>query len=498
MSKKIVERSLYVIGALIIIFAIIIDPIRGKQFTLGWIQICMLLAGIDVILMGFLWKKGNPRVIFFLVFFSMMIVFGILKYQIYTLDTYKVWTDTESYIKTSLVPMNQSGFWMGERPFVLPLFYKLFGLDLVNYWDRNFAVIVLAAQSIISYLVWSFFAYSISKQFTNTYVKMASIVVVFSLGLGLHNSMWDKLMLSESLSNSFLILIVSILLLLFSNKEKSKSWQFVLGSVFLVINIALYLFVRDSNATFVFLGGVVGAIWWLIDKQKGKRVTLVLSSLGILLSILAIALMNNSTRWWTPLQHAVYDRQSSVPSMQEFFKRNGVDLAAITPYLRDPQVFGDEPVELADKDQVLRQVKTIYGKYLLSHPRYTLLYPLPAFKGIMTPLNTEYRYTQKPTPSWVTAITDFFYPKGNWIYPVGVLCLCLWFFLSGRKIAPALVIFLFLILSVFPLGLLIWHSDTMELDRHAQQFMIQSRIGFWSSILFLVDTIICRVRSTSK
>ena len=487
-----------VIGALISLFSIISDPLRGNPFTFGWIQICVLIAGLDILLIGVLWKKGKPGAMVFLVFFSMMVIFGILKYQIYTLDTYKVWTDTESYIKTSLIPMNQAGFWMGERPFVLPLFYKLFGLDLVNYWDRNFAVIVLAAQSIIGYLVWSFFAYSISRQFSNNLVKMASIVVVFSLGLGLHNSMWDKLMLSESLSNSFLILIVSLLLLLFSNKEKSKSWRFVLGSFFLVIIIVLYLFVRDSNATFVFLGGVGGIIWWLIDRQKRKRSTLIVSSLGILLSLLAVILMNNSTRWWTPLQHAVYDRQSIALSMQEFFKSRGVDLAAKTSYLRDPQVFGDEPVELADKDQVLQQVKTIYAKYLLSHPKYSIMQPLPAFKGIMTPLNTEYRYTQKPTPAWVTAITDFFYPKGSWVYLAGIVCLCVCFFLSGRKVTSASGLILFLILSVFPLGLLVWHSDTMELDRHAQQFMIQSRIGFWASILLLLDAFITKLTKISE
>ena len=184
MYKKYFERILVVIGALISLFSIVSDPLRGNPFTFGWIQICVLIAGLDILLIGVLWKKGKPGAMVFLVFFSMMVIFGILKYQIYTLDTYKVWTDTESYIKTSLIPMNQAGFWMGERPFVLPLFYKLFGLDLVNYWDRNFAVIVLAAQSIIGYLVWSFFAYSISRQFSNNLVKMASIVVVFSLEIG--------------------------------------------------------------------------------------------------------------------------------------------------------------------------------------------------------------------------------------------------------------------------------------------------------------------------
>jgi len=497
MRQKIVEIVLHFIGGLLILFSLTNDVLRGNPFGFGMAQGYLLFNGFLLVLCGWLIFKGNfKKIVIPIYLLSIAFLFIILKIKIFELDGFRTWTDTLSYVATTIAPLNQMEFWNGERPFVLPLIYKLFGVNLTNYSDFTVMRSVLKFQFIVGVLSWLLFAYSVCRLFNRIFIKIIAITIVFLLGLGLHASMWDKLLLSESFSNSFFLIIVS-LLLIFTSTKKGNKLSTVVASVFLGVFSCLYLFIRDANAYIVFFGSLIGIFYWLliVKNRNQKKILLGISLIGIILSFFAFISMNLSTRWWAPIQHVLFDKRNTVPEMTLFFKNEGFDLFENTPYLMDPLAFKKTPISLDPviKSEKLKNAKTIYTKFLLTHPKYTFFNPFSDYNNIYNPDNLPYRYPVEETPGWVTKITNIGYPKGIWVLAVGIILCFVSLVFSKRNFRPAILVILFLILSCIPLGILFWLSDSIEIQRHSQQLFIQSRIGFWLSILFVFEWLIGRI-----
>jgi hypothetical protein len=233
----------------------------------------------------------------------------------------------------------------------------------------------------------------------------------------------------------------------------------------------------------------------LIRKKKPSHIVLGVSLLGIVLSLSSFVLLNSSTRWWAPIQHVLYDRRNTVSDLAPYFKENGFDLTENQTYLMDPLAFKKITIT-ADpiiKSEKLSIAKKIYVKYLLSHPKYTFIQPFSEFNNIINPDNLSYRYEVEKTPAWVIQLSNLSYPKGFWVIAVGIICCILYLSFSKQFFKPTILLVIFLILSVIPLGMLNWLSVTVEIQRHSQQLLLQSRIGFWISILILGDYLIEKI-----
>lgn len=44
-----------------------------------------------------------------------------------------------------------------------------------------------------------------------------------------------------------------------------------------------------------------------------------------------------------------------------------------------------------------------------------------------------------------------------------------------------------LLFLVYPVAVLTWHSDAMEVQRHAAQLAVQFQLGLWLLLLFAID-----------
>lgn len=355
---------------------------------------------------------------------------------------------------------------------------------------------LMVIQVIAGFASWSIFAYAVSRLFTNYWFKSISVTIVFLLGLGLHASMWDKLILTESISNSLFLFLISLLFLLLTTEPKTRVLTLI-GSIGLLLMTILYLFIRDANGYLLLFGSFLILVYWLILGRKGtqKKLLLGIGIVGMFLSISSLVAMNFSTRWWAPIQHVLYDRSEKVPELSAYFADNGFNLIENRPYLMDPLAFKDvdNPLDLSIKTEKLKSAKTIYARFLLTHPRYSFTAPFSEFNNIYNPDNLPYRYNLIGTPAWIYQLTNLVYPKGLWVLAVGLICSTLCLVFSGPKFKPGIFIIFILILSDIPLGMLYWHSDSVEIQRHSQQLFLQSRIGFWLSILLLIECVLERI-----
>ena len=137
MRNRIVEIVLYVFGGLLVLFSLLNDIIRGNPFGFGMAQGYLLFNGLLLILSGWLIFRGKfKKASIFLFYSSIAFLSLVIKIKIFELDGFRTWNDTMSYVATTIAPMNSLAFWNGERPFVLPLIYKLFGVN--KNFDINF------------------------------------------------------------------------------------------------------------------------------------------------------------------------------------------------------------------------------------------------------------------------------------------------------------------------------------------------------------------------
>ncbi|MCX6053352.1 MAG: hypothetical protein NTZ74_00260 [Chloroflexi bacterium] len=410
----------------------------------------------------------------------------------------RTWTDTKLYVQVATYPFFSNEFWIAERPFVLPLFYKLLGMNLSNFTEYKYLAGVVKIQVLVGAFSWILLAFATSRQLKNNVFRVVSTAFVLLVGLGLHSSLWDKLVLTESLSNSLFIVFLSLILFIDIVSKTNKSWGRVLFLISVGITALLYAFIRDVNAYLLFIAGLSLLLYRILvkDPLSKTKIYLNLSILFLAVSLLSLINSNLTNRWRGPLVNVLKDRKVSQPVLADFFMKNGVDLFQKFPNTSTDPLAEQLPATLASINDLafLKECKAIYVKFLVTHPLYLISAPLNQLNSLISPDSTEYeyRFEPKPTYPWVVALTNIGYPRSNWVLAIGIIAALVGLFIARPEARPFLWFLLVLNLSVIPLALLIWHADTMEIERHAEHIMIQTRLGFWLSLVFLIDCILAR------
>ncbi|MHC1740432.1 MAG: hypothetical protein AB9897_04905 [Anaerolineaceae bacterium] len=434
--------------------------------------------------------------IFLFVFILLVPIFVYAKLTIFHLDYHRTWTDTLSYVSQAVQPITSANFWFGVRPFTLPLVYKIFGLNLVNYVQyQNFSIIV-HFQFLVGLIAWLVLAFAISTKFKNAVSKIVSVILIFLLCLGLQNSLWDKLMLSESLSNSLFILLLSLWILTEKIIPSKKTWIRTGFLVFSIIISIFYAFIRDTNAYVLFCAGGCFIIYGFIRKtpKEYKRIALICGFSFV--SIFMLSWLNSSmtTRWVYPLVHVLQDRKTSEPALVDYFSENGIDLFEKfpTPLTTSKTGISITSEKSAQDLYLMNTSKKVYLKFLLTHPGYLIAEPFNNLDSLINPISTEYRYSFKVTMPWVNSLSNIIYWNSSWVLLLGILFCAISLKMAAASDRALLWMILFLLLSVIPIALLIWHADTFEIERHAEQIMIQTRLGFWLAGLCSIDDIVTK------
>jgi hypothetical protein len=428
------------------------------------------------------------------------------KSAVSNLDIAREYNDTISYVYTSSVPLSNIQFWAGERPFTVPLFYKMVGYQLSNFGDQDTMTRVAYYQSLFSILAWTLFAASFSFATRNKLVKVIGFAVILLFGASLDVAQWDKAMLTESLSTSLLVIFLATILLagvLWDRKRAVSTWKQFLVVISIILTGILYSFARDTNSYFVlFIGGAMTAG---IILRAIRNHPMFPAYLAVLVSIIAIfgaqsISASRGKRFEFPLIHIVYERIMPSKGYLNFFIQHGMPFndmlasmnlkdfrsAKLHNYM-EPRP--SDPSVSAFVDWIDSHGKTVMMEFYLSHPVYFFTAPLGDFWHFANSENSEYRASIGIPGPRISILTDFFYPRNQW-WPIlsGVLfIIALWVILKRMDTSAAWFVTLMLFLSIYPLALLVWHSDTYEIERHAFQVAFELRLASWIVIVFLME-----------
>jgi hypothetical protein len=472
--------------------------------------------------------------------------FAAIKLSYQGFDAPLVFRDTTSYVAAA----GSGSFLFGQRSFTLPLAYKLLGVTLANYEQPSVMQRTAAFQIGFSIVCWAALALAFARSLNRRWLVPIAFGVILFFSLGLEISLWDPLMLSESLSFSLFALLLACWIFFETLPENLRRNRWMLGSCFsftLLVSV-LYSFTRDTNLYFLLLlalglalvsviriyhqghqghQGTQSAFKLNLRAPSWSSFTLWLSSFlnpkdtgpqpqgnqparyfylsylvfALLLFIFQTASVQVGDRWQVLLYDHLALRILPDPQAAEYFRRAGLP---VTPDLLKIQtmrgavyqnyLFTDPEMEPV-RQWVDQHGKAAFLGYLLTHPAVSLLEPLEQAGRLLDGSVLSYRNPVAPdsvVPELVLALTRKTYPHEAPLLLTLVGFVLLAFVLAwrrSRQMPPAAWLILLLLVSLPTLMLIVWNGNPMEIERHAAQLGIQLRLAGWMGAVLAVDSL---------
>jgi hypothetical protein len=458
----------------------------------------LILAGL--ILLYRLAGKRAGVVVYWLVILGITALFLILKLSYLKSDQPHTMRDSLSYVLTSREPLQSARFWVGLRPFTLPLVIKWMRINTNNYLASEELKQMIRLQTYFSAVCWGLFAFSLTRVVRQRWLSAVLFGITLAFSLSVEVSLWDALLLSESLSFSLLVLMlaswVCMLFYLPNFRQAWLRWLLVIGSLLVTV---LYSFGRDSNIYYSLMAVAVLAFFWLVNRQLARfRAYILVYGAAIVVFFFAQYLsMSMGNRWQVFMYDHLGMRILLDPEATRFFAEQGLPVS--DRLMTITTMRGSQYQKLIDESPDLRPVrdwvnccsKTTYIKYLLSNPLRTLSSALENWQPLLNSNLKGYRNPRNgitPLPQKLSALSNFIFPNSSWaILPLLFLSLTGTVIYLRTRSHPIWCMIAALALPILPMMYMIWLGEPMEIDRHAAQLAIQLRLAGWLSLPLLVE-----------
>jgi hypothetical protein len=384
--------------------------------------------------------------------------------------------DTPVYTGIASRSLLDFRFWIGERPWTTPLFYKLL---------RNDPPSIAVFQLALSTICWGLLALCAARAVRISWLKPIAFGIILLFSLSTEIILWDGVMLADSISLSLTALFIA-------------SWLWVLEDWqrFKVAAMALvafsWAFTKDTNAWVVL---VIAAI--LISGVASRRIQ---GRYALLACVFAVIFaMNDVTanrahRWVVAFMNNVGMRILPSPERTAYFAELGMPVTPALMQRREKKAWSDnwaffkDPALQQFRDWLYARGKSSYIRFLLSHLAVTIQEPVRHSDEL---LSSELRnYAPANFASILNKpLAEVVYFKRwavLWTWAAGIAV----GFVFGLKLWTRNVAFLVplaLIILVYPQAVIAWHGDPNEIGRHGLEAAVNLRLGLWLLLLFAAD-----------
>ncbi len=404
-------------------------------------------------------------------------LYGLLRIANYVkIASPRVFPDSVVYQTLASLSLFDRQFWIGGRPFTVPLFYKLLGGN---------PIVIGWFQLLFSIFCWSVLAVFVARNLKFPAMQLLACVVLLLFSLSLEITLWDGDILSESLSLSLLVLMVTIGLWLV------QGWRCTKAILWIVVSV-LWVFTREPNAWLALvLGGLFGllGLFW-----RSRRLYLVLAVVLVGLFYFSSLSSNLSQRWVYPFLNILAQRILPNPDRTAIFERQGMPVTPVLLSLAgkwghsNDQAFYRAPELGGFRNWLYAHGKRSYLLYLASSPFETVVSPLRSLGTLLSPPIRGYAPPDyKPIlPGW---LGEILYPHSKLLLAfLGLAATGLFVYtVFSHKGSTLGVVSMILVLLVYPHIAIAWYGDALEVERHAIQAGIQLRLGLWSLLLSGLD-----------
>jgi hypothetical protein len=394
--------------------------------------------------------------------------------------------DTTAYIRISKEPILAQKFLAGSRPPVFPLLLKLL--------DRNEERVVWA-QGIFSVISWSVLAVAVAASLRASMIRLAAFGLMLLLSLYRYVIGWDSVLLTESISLSFLALFLAAWLWLAQGWRWHKILALLLVSVF-------WCFSRDTNAWVILMVAfllLVLVLLHLIDRRY-----LVLASAFAVMFFFSNLSADIGGRWVFPFQNVLGQRILPDAQAVEFFSKCGMP---VTPALLQlsgefasgaERAFYEDPALAGYRLWLHESGKACYVRWLLSNPLESIRAPLAEFNTLLNLQNMQpFLFSKRFSPILPARLEAMLYPRQYLLYlfVLTLLLAIIALFASAWRRNHAWGVIVGMILLVIPHYFITWHGDIMGIYRHVLAVSIQFYLGVWLLVLFGFDRVYSFVKA---
>lgn len=395
--------------------------------------------------------------------------------------------DSYDYLRISKQPFYSMAFWAADRPLMTPLLFKLA--------NQNHKLIVLV-QLCLSFFSWLWLSWVVYQTVSHRILRLVSFTTLLLIGVSKDVFFWNKLILSESISFSLLVLMIAcgiwILKRVYAPQSGKQNKQIKLG-LGLSFAVLLWALARDTNSycALAICGACLVAV--LFFRKKLKHQTTFWTVLAVCSGIIFLFQnfsANHGKRWQFPLVNVLSQRILVDPKKTEFFVERGM------PNNQKVLRYRDQWASTFDRDWsgfgswLDTKAKSTYMLFLLSSPFESLWYPLWRWQDFFT--SSPYGYSGiKDPPLWQRAFSYVVYPKAYRFLGLLFLSLMLALLLvQKRKLDWRFLVPFALLFLGYPVLFVAWHGDAMEVVRHSLGVTLQIRLGLVLLLIYELDVVL--------
>jgi hypothetical protein len=366
----------------------------------------------------------------------------------------------------------------------VPLFFRALGRD---------GRIIVVVQAVLGTASWAVLAWVLARRHSSSLVGLGvgSAVLVFSLTAII--AMWDAHLLSESLSISFLVLLIAESISTFDQPSRAR--------IAATVGVAsIWVFIKDTNAFMLGLAALTVGILVLV--RRLPRALFIVSAGWAVLAIAVVALQSNSPRW-----EGLYDilgkRILTDRAATQEFARAGMPVTPQVLAMADR--FSDEGFktrpELAELRRWTREHgRQTYLRYLLYHPDRTLLDPFrrpspcPSRRPTCLPITGDLDHYW--APHWQSLFPAEFEKIVGQRFSVkqylGAVAFCLVVGVIGlwRGRSRNYGWSIYLSIASFVFVVLAWNASSREIFRHTLDMWIYVTLAVIISLGAIADEVI--------
>jgi hypothetical protein len=425
--------------------------------------------------------------------------------------------DSIDYVGTSLLPLTSLRFW-SNRPFAIPLLYKIFG-------GGPFGIAVF--QIAVHGFSWLFLTWVLVRSIASKGLALLAAMIFLLLGLSREVCYWDVAILSESLTNSLLVLLFAETLNESRLYREGRGHNHARLSLFLLaFTCVLWAFSRPQNgyatAVLAILALAVPLAPGLSPKVSWRRAAgAAVFFTAILASYVLLQAYSVRRPWRYPLKTIICDRILPDAELREFFVAHGMPSSGtVYSFIGKHNAYSKMVMDSGAPDSefdewVNKKGVQAYLAAILSHPSKALGW---IWKDRGALVNPRLIYTPKPYYLVMDAANGrHFIPELSSsgyraaATPVSALASSLAFMSFGQVHFIVLAITMAVIFwlpharayaYLFTFGIMVWVAmtvvanlgDSIEPDRHALTAALLLRLVFWGAAFMAVDGLILKCR----
>lgn len=391
-----------------------------------------------------------------------------------------LWNDTTVYRSISTEPLASRALWAGPRPPLVPLLLKVVGSPEA----------VVTTQAVVAAVAWGVLAWTVGGLVPRGWRRVVAGFVVLGFAATLPVIMWNRSVLSESLSLSLLALVFAG----FIAVSVRPTWPRIAATVAACLCFAA---TRDAQVWTVGMLALATGVVAVVTRATHRGTALRVGVLAVgLVGVVAISEWGTlaSHRTTTDTTDVLFVRVFPYSGRVAWFADHGMPEAE-----RIDRLAGETPtppggvkvVGISRRDPAFgpleRWIDTEAGStyllWLATHPWYVVSEPLQRPERAFNFAHGDLAFYAPIDDPMRSPLTSVLWPPVVELVVTAVLALAIGWLSGAWRTAPWRTLVVLTLLGVAAM-LVAWHGDGQEVTRHTVEGFVQVRLGVW--LLFAV------------